>query len=228
MDPCAILPLTQPDDVTAAVAPLAGEAPLVRVVRSALEPVPEARVVVATTPALREAVQHCLSAAGLQTKVAVTPAAGSRNQALRAGLKCLEAQPHTFVPVLVCDHRYPLSPGAVADRVLEALRGGCDVAVPTLPVTDTVKTVDDLGSVLSTVDRSTLHTVQYPRGFTASALWQLISVSSISASGDVDEFEAALRAGHDVETVTGDADAFHVELPRDAHLLEAIIASRRE
>jgi 2-C-methyl-D-erythritol 4-phosphate cytidylyltransferase len=129
--------------------------------------------------------------------------------------------------VLVCDHRYPLAPGQLADRVLAALSGGHDVVVPTLPVTDTVKAVDELGSVLSTVDRSALRTVQYPRGFTASVLWQLISVSPASAADHLDEFDAALRAGLGIATVDGDANAFQVELPRDAHLLDAVIACRR-
>jgi 2-C-methyl-D-erythritol 4-phosphate cytidylyltransferase len=76
------------------------------------------------------------------------------------------------------------------------------------------------------VDRSALRTVQFPRGFTASVLWQLISVSPASASDDLDEFDAALRAGLDIGTVDGDANAFQVELPRDAHLLDAVIACR--
>ena len=61
--------------------------------------------------------------------------------------------------------------------MLAALAPAATSWCPSLPVTDTVKTVDELGSVLSTVDRATLRTVQFPRGFTASALWQLVSVS---------------------------------------------------
>jgi 2-C-methyl-D-erythritol 4-phosphate cytidylyltransferase len=228
MEPCAIVPLTRPEDFAAAVSPVAGEAPLARVVRSVQGSVTEARVVVATVPALAAGVRDCLLAAGLSTEVAVTPAAGWRSQALRTALESLGAQAYDATPVLIGSHRYPLSHAAVADRVLDALRGGRDVAVPIVPVTDTVKTVDAMGSVLSTVDRSTLRTVQYPRGFTASALWQLISVSSVAVSDEVDEFGAALRAGLGIGTVDGDANAFHVELPRDEHLLEAIIACRPE
>ena len=100
------------------------------------------------------------------------------------------------------------------------------MVAPTLPVTDTVKTVDEQGAVLSTVDRSTLRTVQYPRGFTAAALWRLVSISPAPTPDHVDEFDVALRAGLDIGTVVGDANAFHVELPRDAHLLDAVIACR--
>ncbi|MDT5336216.1 MAG: 2-C-methyl-D-erythritol 4-phosphate cytidylyltransferase [Mycobacterium sp.] len=226
MEPCAIVPLTHAGDFEGATTPVAGEAPLVRVVRSVLDAVADERVVVATVPALAAATVECLRAAGLATAVAVAPEPESRQRVIRAGLEHLGAEAHTAVSVLVCDHRYPLAPGQLAERVLAALADGHDVVVPILPVTDTVKAVDELGSVLSTVDRSALRTVQYPRGFTASALWQLISVSAASASDDLDEFDAALLAGLDIGTVDGDANAFQVELPRDAHLLDAVIACR--
>ncbi len=226
MKQCAIVPLVHADDFAAATAPVAGEAPLVRVVRSLLGAVTEERVVVATLPALAAGTRACLRAAGLGTAVAVAREPGSRSQVIRAGLEHLGAEPDTPASILIGDHRYPLSAGEVADRVLIALAGGHDVVVPTLPVTDTVKTVDEQGSVVSTVDRSTLRTVQYPRGFTSSVLWRLVSISPASTSDDVDEFDAALRAGLDIATVAGDANAFHVELPRDAHLLDAVIACR--
>ena len=226
MDPCAIVPLTHSDDFAAATTPVAGEAPLVRVVRSVLAAVAEERTVVATLPALADEVRDCLQAAGLKTSVAVAGEHTSRYRVIRAGLEHLGAEPHTSAPVLVCDHRFPLVPADVAARVLTALGGGRDVVVPTVAVTDTVKTVDELGRVLSTVDRSALQTAQYPRGFTASVLWQLISVSSVAGPTEDDEFEAALRGGLDVGTVAGDANAFQVELPRDGHLLDAIIACR--
>lgn len=226
MDQCAIVPLVHADDLAAATALVAGEAPLVCVVRSVLGAVTEERVVVATLPTLAAGARACLRAAGLGTAIAVAREPGSRSQVIRAGLEYLGAEPDTPASVLICDHRYPLSPSEVADGVLAALRGGHDVVVPTLPVTDTVKTVDERGSVLSTVDRSTLRTVQYPRGFTATVLWRLVSISPASTTDDVDEFGAALRAGLDIGTVAGDANAFHVELPRDAQLLDAVIACR--
>lgn len=226
MEPCAIVPLTHSGDLEAATALVAGEAPLVRVLRSVLDAVAPERVVVATAPELAAGTAECLRAAGLATTVAVASEPGSRRQVIRAGLERLGVEPYTPLSVLVCDHRYPLAPGEVAGRILARMDGGLDVVVPVLPVTDTVKAVDDLGSVLSTVDRALLRTVQYPRGFTASVLWQLISVSTASASDDLDEFDAALRAGLGIGTVDGDVNAFHVELPRDAHLLDAVIACR--
>lgn len=232
MKQCAVVPMTSSADVDAAISPVSGEAPLVRVVRSVLQAVAEGNVVVATVPVLAASVEECLRAAGLGVAVAATRGSGSRRQVIRAGLEHLGVEPHTAAAILICDHRFPLSPGELAVRVLAALVTGGDVVVPMVPVTDSVKTVDELGSVLSTVDRATLRTVQFPRGFTASALWQLVTgplrvpESPVTAADGLDEFHDALRAGLDVGVVDGDAGAFQVELPRDAHLLDAVIACR--
>lgn len=226
MKQCAVVPMTSSADLDAAMVPVRGEAPLVRVVRSVLQAVAEGDVVVATVPVLAASVEKCLRAAGLDVAVAVTRGSGSRREVLRAGLEHLGVEPHTAASVLICDHRFPLSPGELAVRVLAALATGGDVVVPAVPMTDSVKTVDELGSVLSTVDRASLRTVQFPRGFTASALWQLVSGSPATVTDGLDEFHAALRAGLDVGVVDGDAGAFQVELPRDVHLLDAVIACR--
>jgi 2-C-methyl-D-erythritol 4-phosphate cytidylyltransferase len=224
-DPCAIVPLPRTVDPAAVFTSVASEPALVRIVRSLLEQVAGARVVVSTAPTLAADVRDCLSSAELAT-VAVVEACepGSRRQALIAGLEYLGVQAHSSLPVLIGDHRHPLSTGAVAALVIAGLRAGHDdVVVPALAMTDTVKTVDAVGSVLSTIDRSALRTVQYPRGFTAAALWDLLSGT---APEDEDELVSAMRAGLTIGTVDGDANAFQVDLPDDAALLDAIIACR--
>jgi 2-C-methyl-D-erythritol 4-phosphate cytidylyltransferase len=96
--------------------------------------------------------------------------------------------------------------------------------MPALPLTDSVKAIDANGSVTATIDRSTLQTVQYPRGFTTRQLSELLACRS---SDYFDELEESLAAGVSITVVEGDPDAFVVELPRDAALVEAIIASRQ-
>ncbi len=228
MPPWVIVPLPETLDPAAAVAPVAGESPLVRVVRSMLEVTAAVRIVVVRTAAHVDAAK-ALRAAGLDAvPVVAADVAGSRRDVLAAGLKHVGVQRDSSEPVLVGDCRHPLSPPAVATRVTAALAQGHDVAVPIAAVTDTVKTVDAGGSVLGTVDRSILRTVQYPRGFAASVLWHLVAdpyPATVAAEADADEFGAALRAGLDIATVAGDPNAAAVELPRDADLLEAVIAS---
>jgi 2-C-methyl-D-erythritol 4-phosphate cytidylyltransferase len=224
MKSCAMVPLPPTMDPAAAFSKVAGEAPLVRVVRSVRTGLVDARFVVVTVQEHASEARICLREAGLDSAAVTASGGSSRRGLLSGGLEHLGLEPDSSTPVLICDVGHPLSPGEVAVRVVAALRGGHDVVVPTLPVTDTVKTIDQMGRVLGTVDRSTLRTVQYPRGFTASALWGLLSAPS--AAGDDDEFDMAMRAGLAIETVDGDANAFRIELPLDAQLLEALIACR--
>lgn len=221
--PCAIVPLPDAADPAAVFTTVAGRPALVRTVQALLEQVTDARIVVSASSKLATAARACLRAADLEAVVvAEAREPGSRRHTLIAGLEHLGVQADSSTPVLVGDHRHPLSTGALAGMVIAGLRAGHDVVVPALPVTDTVKTIDDAGSVLGTVYRSTLSTVRYPRGFTAAALWDLVSGG---AEGE-GEFASAMRAGVSIATVAGDPNAFQVELPRDAHLLDAIIACR--
>ncbi len=125
---------------------------------------------------------------------------------IAAGLEELGQEPDSSTPVLIHDVRHPLVPAEVIDRVVAALAAGHRIVVPVLPVTDTVKSVDERGVVTATVDRATLLTVQYPRGFVCSTLSELI------VDGATDELQAALAAGLPVETVDGHADAVRFDV----------------
>jgi len=163
--------------------------------------------------------RSCLDSAGLSAVSAIASGGpGTRRQCLAAAVEHLGHQPHPALHVLVHDHRHPLARVDVTERVIAGLRAGHPVVVPVLPMTDTVKVVDDRGAVVDTVDRTALRTVQYPRGYQSALLAQ-------SITGDADEFAAAVAAGTPIATVDGDADAFAAELPTDAPLLDAISAT---
>jgi 2-C-methyl-D-erythritol 4-phosphate cytidylyltransferase len=223
IEPRAIVPLAAAVQSSAAFASVAGEAALARVVRALLGPgrVPVSGVVVVAAEPLVAGARSCLDAAGLSAvSVIGSGAAASRRACLITGLDFLGREPHSPSHVLVGDHRHPLASVEVTDRVIAGLRAGHRVVLPVLPLTDTVKAVDDRGAVVGTVDRTALRTVQYPRGYQRQALADLIA-------RDGDELTAALSLGLSLVTVEGDADAFAADLPADADLLAAITAARR-
>lgn len=210
----AILPLpaTLADN---AFAPLAGQPALVRVARGMLG----AAVVAAAAP-LADRVCETLAAQGLSTVgVTAVEEPSSRAQCLAAGLQHFDGSPRH---VVIHDLLRPLTPTILRDRVIDALQAGSPVVMPVLAVTDSVKSVDAQGLVTGTLDRSTLRTVQYPRGFAAAELSRLLAGR---ISDEFDELDEALRNGTPITLVDGDADAFVVELPRDTDYVEAIIAN---
>src|SRR5438270_7709606 len=97
---------------------------------------------------------------------AVVAGAETRAGSVRAGLA---AVPDEAEVVVVHDAARPLASAALFQRVVDAVRAGADGAVPGLPVTDTVKVVED-GTVTETLERSRLVAVQTPQAFAAGTL----------------------------------------------------------
>jgi 2-C-methyl-D-erythritol 4-phosphate cytidylyltransferase/2-C-methyl-D-erythritol 2,4-cyclodiphosphate synthase len=135
---------------------------------------------------------------------ALAPALGgtTRQASVRAGLEALAA--HRPDLVLVHDAARPFASVALISRAIAAgKRSGA--AIPALPVSDTVKTVDANGRVLETLKRDALRTVQTPQAF---AFAKLLDAHRRAAEAGRDDFtdDAALAewAGVPVDVFEGD------------------------
>lgn len=124
--------------------------------------------------------------------------------------------------VLVHDAARALTPTAVFERVVGALRAGRDAVVPVLPVTDTIKEVgpvraDGLADVVRTIDRTSLRAVQTPQGFRRSVLERAHEVWAHERAGGTVSDDAGLveAAGGTVTTVAGDARSVKITTPHD-------------
>lgn len=91
----------------------------------------------------------------------------TRSDSVRAGLASVPA--HADI-VCVHDAARPLASPDLYARVIDAVRAGADGAIPGVPVTDTVKVIDNDGVVVDTPDRASLVAVQTPQAFRAAAL----------------------------------------------------------
>ena len=151
----------------------------------------------------------------------VVAGGGSRQDSVR---RALDALPDDVEIVLVHDAARALAPVSLAERVLSAVRTGCDAVVPGLAVADTVKQVDDSGHVVATLDRSTLRAVQTPQGFRRSVL---DAVHRAATGSDVtDDAGLAEAAGIEVCVVAGEPEAFKVTTPFDLAIAEAVLRGR--
>ncbi len=157
-------------------------------------------------------------AAALLSDEVTTIAGGPTRQAsVSFGLAAVATDVDT---VLVHDVARPFVPVAVVDRVLAALAEGVDAVIPTRPVTDTIKQVDEDGAVVATLDRSELRVVQTPQGFRRAVL------EAAHAAGVGRNFtdDAALVEAHggQVTVVDGADEAFKITRPWDLALAEAV------
>ena len=92
----------------------------------------------------------------------------TRAESVRCGLA---AVPDGAEVIVVHDAARPLASPALFEAVIEAVnREDADGAVPGVPPSDTIKTVDGAGNVTGTPPRSTLVAVQTPQAFRADVL----------------------------------------------------------
>jgi 2-C-methyl-D-erythritol 4-phosphate cytidylyltransferase len=204
----------------AVLEPVAGQSPLVRIVRT-LACVGDV-LVCAAEPLVGE-IRDVLAAEDLPSvRLVSAEQPGDRVQCIAAGLRACAEVPRARV--LLHDIAWPLVEPAMLERVVAALSDGAVAVLPLCPVTDSIKAVDPRGAVTATVNRAPLRTVQYPRGFDAAVLARLISGSAPDA---LDELTAVLAEDVPVTLVEGDNDTMSVELPRDAGYLAAVIEGRR-
>ncbi|MFP5019442.1 2-C-methyl-D-erythritol 4-phosphate cytidylyltransferase [Pseudonocardia phyllosphaerae] len=154
--------------------------------------------------------------------VSVVPGGADRTASVAAGLAAL---PPSVEVVLVHDAARPLTPPAVVERVVTAVRAGAPAVIPVLPVTDTIKQVDGDGTVVSTVDRSALRAVQTPQGFRAGDLRRAHAGAPDPRTDDAGLVEAL---GDPVTTVEGDPLAFKVTTPWDLRIAELLLAGAVE
>ncbi|MFR9752831.1 2-C-methyl-D-erythritol 4-phosphate cytidylyltransferase [Nocardia sp. 004] len=200
------------------------------------ETIPKAFVEVGGTPMVRLAVEGLLASAAVDriivivptefadSAVALLPSSDSvrvvvggaeRIDSVRAGLA---AAPEAAY-FLVHDAARALTPPELIARVVARLRAGHRAVVPALPVADTIKSVDEAGTVTGTPDRAQLRAIQTPQGFTADLLRRAYATHGIQATDDAGLVE---RLGVQVTTIPGDPLAFKITTPLDLLLAGAV------
>ena len=147
---------------------------------------------------------------------AVVEGGATRARSVRAGLAAVPASAQV---VLVHDAARPLASPALFAAVVEAVHAGASGAIPGVSVADTVKRVA-AGSVVETLDREQLVTVQTPQAFRASVL-RAAHAGEPEATDDAALLELI---GASVAVVAGEVTNVKLTRPADLALLESYIA----
>lgn len=124
--------------------------------------------------------------------------------------------------VLVHDGARPLVTGELCSAVLAGAREHGAV-VPVLPVTDTLKQVNEDGRILETIDRAQMRAAQTPQGFEAARLRVAHAITDRDATDDASMIEAD---GGTVMAIDGDPSNLKVTRPVDLVVARALLEAR--
>jgi 2-C-methyl-D-erythritol 4-phosphate cytidylyltransferase len=171
-------------------------------------------VVVVAPPGWGDEVRRIVEAYGV---VAVVAGGTTRQASVAAGLSVV---PPTAERVLCHDAARPLASTALFTRTLEALEGW-DGVVPTLPMVDTVKRVQD-GRIEGTEPRGSLALAQTPQAFSAAALRDAHERAVRDGFDGSDDALLLERAGYRVRAIEGERTNLKITTPDDIRLAEAL------
>lgn len=173
-----------------------------------------------------------LLAAPLRARLASPVTGGATRQAsVLSGLESLVSRP-AGPPALVAVHdgarpflltHDPHQPSLIAAAFAAAERYGA--AIPVLPVTDTIKTVDADGLVSGTLERANLRAVQTPQAFRFAPILAAHRKAMAANLLDFsDDAGLAQWAGLPVHVFAGDPENFKLTNARDFTLAERAFA----
>ena len=176
---------------------------------------PIARVVLVVSEVNLERGRVLVAEEGFSKVVAVCTGGRRRQDSVKCGLTALG--PCDWVAVH--DGGRPLVRPGMISRGLEAARE-TGAAVPVLPLTDTIKEIDETGAITRTLDRSRLVAVQTPQVFR----FDLLVRAHDEVTGDVTDDAAMVESlGHAVATFEGSSRNVKITTAEDLMLAEAYL-----
>lgn len=180
-------------------------------------------VIVLPEAGVEDEILNHLERAGRDTSVSVSFTSGgaSRSASTLNGLNTLsKLKPNKLVAIH--DAARPFVPQQVLDNLQAACENGADGAIPSLPMTDTVKHVDQTNTVLETVDRSALRQVQTPQAFSFDKLFHLHQINADKKGKQpvTDDASLAEAAGLTVVCVDGASKLEKITFAEDLNIMQ--------
>ncbi|MFP4481698.1 MAG: 2-C-methyl-D-erythritol 2,4-cyclodiphosphate synthase [Thermovirgaceae bacterium] len=141
----------------------------------------------------------------------------TRCESVMKGLEATERK-----NALVHDAARPFATPGLCDRLMKKVRRGKG-AIPLIAVNDALKQIDADERPIH-VERENLYAVQTPQAFPRM---ELLEVLQTRKEPCVDDSQAWLESGREIETVKGNPENFKITYPEDFELAERIAGSRR-
>jgi 2-C-methyl-D-erythritol 4-phosphate cytidylyltransferase len=125
--------------------------------------------------------------------------------------------------VAVHDAARPFASASLLERGLAGLQTW-SAAIPATPVVDTIKTIDDHGRIMSTVNRENLRAVQTPQIFWTAALHRAHEHGVRTGLAATDDAALLEAAGFPVYTYEGEVTNFKITTEHDLTLARLLLA----
>ncbi len=159
--------------------------------------------------------------------VHLVPGGSTRQESVGSGVRqalaLVEAPEHWLV--FIHDGVRPFVSAPLLDRLRKtaARTGAC---IPVLPVTDTLKQVDDRGRITATLDRTRLFRAQTPQVFCLDRFARALAHAGSTGFTGTDDASVMAHAGFEVATVPGDPANIKLTTPHDLALAKRLILSQ--
>lgn len=127
--------------------------------------------------------------------------------------------------IAIHDGARPFVTDEVIRRTIDAA-ALCMSAVPVISSTDTLKTIDENGLIIGTVNRECTVRVQTPQVFNADLIKGALTKAVSDGLALTDDCSAIEMMGVRTHTVVGDEDNIKLTTPRDIQLGELILKTR--
>ncbi|MDT8379038.1 MAG: 2-C-methyl-D-erythritol 4-phosphate cytidylyltransferase [Desulfotignum sp.] len=159
--------------------------------------------------------------------VHLIPGGSRRQQSVRNGVQkalALADDPRRTL-VLIHDGVRPFVSGKLLDRLTHTAiqAGDC---IPVLPVTDTLKQVDDQSRIIATVDRKGLFQAQTPQVFRLDRISRALDHAETTGFFGTDDASVMAHAGFEVTSVPGDPANIKLTTSHDLALARHLILTQ--
>lgn len=147
----------------------------------------------------------------------------TRQASVRCGLEALAASPTPPDQVLIHDAARPFVSVAFLDEIIRAIKQNpSDALLPVLPIAETIKTINEQGVVVETLDRQGRFTAQTPQIFPFADIMALHRKAAAQGRDDFTD-DAALYewASMPVKTISGSPENVKLTYFKDFQKAEA-------
>ncbi len=173
-----------------------------------------------------EAIAAIVAAAAPHRPVVWIVGGATRQDSVSLGLAAL---PPEAEGVLIHDGARCLVEPDLLERCAKALREAIAAGegiVAAVPVTDTIKEVDERGAITATQDRSRLWAAQTPQGFGVAQLRQAHATATAEGWSVTDDAALFERLGLPVKVLEASPSNIKLTTPFDLTVAEAVLARR--